>query len=95
MLEKPGEVLEAGFGASTRNFKSAVDRNRIKRLMREAYRLQKDPLIGSLKQAKRQLAVFFIYTGSTLPEYRHVYARITAACKRLIKITDENTPADT
>ena len=34
--------LKAGFTVSTKHFKKAVDRNRIRRLMKEAYRLQKN-----------------------------------------------------
>jgi len=40
--------LQAGFSASSRNFKKAVDRNRIKRLLRESYRKQKAGLIEQL-----------------------------------------------
>ena len=41
--EVPGQstALQAGFSVSSRNFKKAVDRNRIKRLLRESYRKQK------------------------------------------------------
>jgi ribonuclease P protein component len=36
--------LQAGFTAGSKHFKKAVERNRIRRLMREAYRLQKAEL---------------------------------------------------
>ncbi len=78
--------LQAGFGASSRNFKTAVERNRIKRLAREAYRLQKNILYGKLKEQERKLNVFFIYTGKALPSYSEVYNSITMALSKLIDI---------
>jgi ribonuclease P protein component len=62
-----------------------VDRNRIKRLSREAYRLQKQPLLQRLEEKGCCMAVFFIYTGKELPEYAIVSQKIGVALQKLIK----------
>jgi ribonuclease P protein component len=81
--------LQAGFTVSSRQFKKAVDRNRIKRLMREAYRLQKGT-IRLLPQLKTcNLNLFFIYVGKELPEYDLIYEKIGGALSRLMKLTIE------
>src|SRR5215203_264370 len=55
-------VIQVGVSVSKRNFKKAVDRNRIKRLLREAYRLQKHQLIEVVKEHATKGYIFFIYT---------------------------------
>ena len=82
--------LKAGFTISSRHFKKAVDRNRVKRLMREAYRLQKNELQLLPELNKNTLTLFFIYVGKELPEYEWVYEKMGVVLKRLIKLTGEN-----
>jgi ribonuclease P protein component len=79
------QPLQAGFSASSRTFKRAVDRNRIKRLMREAYRLQKAPLEQVLQTKQRKLALFLIYTGKELPEYALVKEKMEVVLNRLVQ----------
>jgi len=83
--------LQAGFSVSTKNFKKAVDRNRIKRLMKEAYRLQKNPLVVQLENSDKKIAVFFIYTGNDTPDYELIYEKMDSSIKRLQKIINENS----
>lgn len=85
-IENHVSSLQAGFTVSTRHFKKAVDRNRIRRLMRESYRLQKNNLLNELQENHKSRAIFFIYTGNELPQYKDVFEKIGSALERLEKI---------
>jgi ribonuclease P protein component len=89
--ENAGSVLQFGVSVSKKYFKKAVHRNRIKRLIREAYRIQKLPLQQLLKDRAKPLQLFIIYTGKELPDYNLIYTKVAEALKRLQK-TIVHTP---
>ena len=80
-----------GVAAGTRNFKKAVDRNRIKRLIREAWRLQKNELQQKLKEKNMQMHVFFIFTGKELPDYKLIAEKTAIALQKLEQLSVQPT----
>ena len=82
--------LKAGVSASKRNFKKAVDRNRIKRLLREAYRLQKEELVQLVKEKKVSGQLFFIYTDKTIADFETLKTAMAKCLQRLLKLQSEN-----
>ena len=87
-------TIQFGAGVSGKNFRKAVDRNRIKRLTREAYRLQKHELQEALKANKKQLNVFFIYTAKELPGFDLVSKKLNVILNKLIKIINETNSSN-
>ncbi len=77
---------------SKRRFKRAVKRNRIKRQIREAYRLNKQILLAPLTEKNRRLAIAFIYLADELMNSALVEEKIKAALTRIVeKISAEQT----
>ena len=80
--------IQMGVAVSSKNFKRAVDRNRVKRLIREAYRLQKNQLQEKFKEENKGLYLFVVYTAKDLPEYQLVYDKMGVILKKLESLTD-------
>lgn len=68
-----------------KKFKRASDRNRIRRLIREAYRLQKSQFYSHLPEHLEQLAMMVIYTGREIPDYQTVEVAMKQLLRRLSK----------
>ena len=64
---------------SKRKFKHAVKRNRMKRLIREAYRLNKTSLINHCIEKGSGLLIAFIFIGNELCEWKEIEAAMNKA----------------
>ena len=74
-----------------KKFRSSVDRHRVRRLMVEAWRLNKQPLYEAIP-AGTQMHLFFLFTGSKMPAYQEVQSVVLRAINKLI-IEDKQPPA--
>jgi len=66
-----------------KNFKRAVDRNRIKRLFREAYRLNCLSLKEQLLDKDKQLMLMFVYQGKEMPKLSDIEKSVVAIIDKL------------
>ncbi|MBH2003951.1 MAG: ribonuclease P protein component [Sphingobacteriia bacterium] len=83
--DEPRETpVNAGVGVSSKNFRKAVQRNRIKRLLREAYRTQKQTLLAAVKE-QQHVSVFFLYIGKELPEFALLNQSMGKALEKFIE----------
>jgi ribonuclease P protein component len=64
--------------------KLAVQRNRIKRLIRESWRVQKHELTPALLP-DQQIHLFFIFTGKDMPVHADIYKSVQKAIATLRK----------
>ena len=92
----PVEELEADasilISVSKRRFKRAVKRNRVKRQIREAYRVNKHELLNILVERKCRLAIAFIYLSDQLVESSIIEDRMRIA---LVRITEKMAAPNT
>lgn len=67
-----------------KKFKRAIDRNRLKRQMREAVRKNKFTVINILKEKNKPCAMMFIFTGKEKAEYSEIESQIILILHRFV-----------
>ncbi len=82
-VEELGAQVSILASVSKRRFKRAVKRNRVKRQIREAYRLNKQALLDVLEIHKCRLAIAFIYLSDELVESSVIEEKMKLALTRI------------
>ena len=73
------------------NFHKAVDRNLVRRRMREAYRLNKQLLYDNLAGTNVQLYFCITYTSKEIVPYNQIETKIILLLQRLIEENEKVT----
>jgi len=88
-IEEREILIKVGFSVPKRTIKKAVKRNEIKRVMREAYRIQKSKFTENLKMP---YDLMFIYSAKEKADHKTLEKNIEKLCQIfLTKIAEDET----
>lgn len=88
--KKDDEPVSVMVSVPKKRFKRAVKRNRLKRLMREAYRLNKQPLIEKMEEKGMQLHIAFNYVSDDELDFEKVEKKMKLAIQKLLAKIDNS-----
>lgn len=74
----------------SRNFKKAVDRNKLKRIFREAYRQNKYILYDNLTNSPKKIAFMLLYTEKKIISFKEAEDKIILILQRLANDNEES-----
>ncbi len=79
----PNGLLQAGVGAPRRHFRKAVQRNRVKRLLREGYRLEKPDFMSAISLTNTRLNLFFLYVDVNVQSQQQIQTTMKLLLQKL------------
>ena len=85
--ERGDSQFKAGVSVGKRNFKKAVERNRLKRLMREAYRLNKNDFFNNITEP---YALMILYLGKSETDFQSISNKMRDLLKKFSSKVSHN-----
>lgn len=82
-LESSDSTAKLLISVPKKRFGKSVSRNRIKRLIRETYRLHKSELIENWQAQGKYFALAFVYIGNEMPEFDGLSVVMKSILKKL------------
>ncbi len=77
--------VQVAFSVPKRAFKRAVARNRIRRIMQETYRLNKESLFMGLADREQKYSIMLIYTAKEELPYTTINEAMRSLMRRFVK----------
>ena len=77
-------IAKVGFSVPKKKFKRAYKRNRLKRIMREVYRLNKPAFYEILTKKNIKVALLFVYLDDEIKDYKIVEENMKLAMEKLM-----------
>ena len=90
--DEVGGVLQMGVSVGKRHFKRAVDRNLLKRRIREAYRKKKGELKETLTASGISMDIFFVYSNARISDYAEIELAMQQGLTILLEKIKTKTP---
>ncbi len=82
-VERQPAPCQVVFSVPKKSFKKAVDRNLLKRRMRESYRMHKQELYDHLAKEQKNLHLLIIYTSREVLDFAEIDKKLLKALKTL------------